>query len=73
MEERLVITRRTKIEYACGCTTTRIEAIRISGTDIPICEGHRAAATRLIEETQYPSLAEKYLDPLPSSNDLVVA
>jgi hypothetical protein len=66
MKERLFATRETKIEYSCGCTTTRIEAIRLTSADVHVCEAHQAHVIREIEKTEYPRSTK--IELLPADN-----
>lgn len=47
------VVRRHELHYACGCTTTRIEAARRPAGELPECAGHHHPLIEQIETTQY--------------------
>lgn len=68
MLKKQFASRETKIEYACGCTTTLIEAIRVAANSSTSCSSHAAPVHLVTQRTEYPQVqAVVSEDPVLSS------
>lgn len=48
---------RHEKQYACGCTTTRIETILLPALEPQLCQLHQAALLKVVRTTEYKSSA----------------